>query len=110
MAYDEKLAQRVRALLDGKEDDVVEKKMFGGLCFMVRGHMCVGLVKSELMVRVGPDAYAEAVELPHARPMDFTGKPSKGMVYVDPAGLRTKRQLERWVERGARFVASLPPK
>jgi TfoX/Sxy family transcriptional regulator of competence genes len=99
MSYDEKLADRIRAVLS-ERDDVVEKKMFGGLCFMVNGAMCCGLTKSDFMVRVGPDAYDEALAQPHARPMDFTGRPLTGMVYVDPAGLRTRAALARWIGRG----------
>ena len=109
MAYDEKLAERTRAVLDSR-DDVVEKKMFGGLAFLVRGHMCVGIVDRELMVRVGPDAYESALATPHARPMDFTGRPLRGMVYVGTAGLRTDAGLRAWVERGLRFVSALAPK
>src|SRR6516164_8663236 len=104
MSYDEKLAARIRAVL-AERDDVIEKKMFGGLCFMVNGAMCCGLTKSDFMVRVGPDAYDEALAQPHARPMDFTGRPLKGMVYVEPAGLRTRPALEHWVRRGLAFVS-----
>jgi TfoX/Sxy family transcriptional regulator of competence genes len=104
VSYDEKLAGRVRAILS-ERDDVVEKRMFGGLCFMVSGAMCCGLTKSDFMVRVGADAYDEALAQPHARPMDFTGRPLKGMVYVAPAGLRTRAALERWVRRGLAFVS-----
>ena len=109
MSYDEKLATRVRQAL-GPRDDVVEKKMFGGLCFMVNGAMCCGLTPTDLMVRVGPDQYDAALAEPHARPMDFTGRPLKGMVYVAPAGLRTQAALASWVARGVAFVASLPAK
>jgi TfoX/Sxy family transcriptional regulator of competence genes len=92
MSYDEKLAERTRAVLDSR-DDVIEKKMFGGLAFMVRGHMCVGIVDRELMVRIGPDGYESALAEAHARPMDFTGKPLRGMVYMGAAGLRTEAVL-----------------
>jgi TfoX/Sxy family transcriptional regulator of competence genes len=109
MSYDEKLAERTRAILDSR-DDVIEKKMFGGLAFMVRGHMCVGIVDRELMVRVGPDAYESALAVAHARPMDFTGKPLRGMVYVGAAGLRTEPGLRAWVDRGLRFVSTLAMK
>ena len=106
MSYDEKLAIRVRRALGGR--DVVEKKMFGGLCFMVNGSMCCGLTKSDFVVRVGPAEYDDALRQPHARPMDFTGRPLKGMVYVAPEGLRTKAALARWVGRGLAFVDSAP--
>jgi len=109
MSYDEKLAERTRAVLDSR-DDVIEKKMFGGLAFLVRGHMCVGIVDRELMVRIGPDAYESALAEAHARPMDFTGKPLRGMVYVGAAGLRTEAGLRAWIDRGLRFVSALAPK
>lgn len=109
MAYDEQLARRVRGILTGLPE-VVEKKMFGGLCFMVAGHMCCGIVDDRLMARVGPDAYDDALENPHARPMDFTGKPMKGMVYVTPEGTADSGTLEEWVNRCLAFSLSLPPK
>lgn len=108
MSYDERLAARVRAILSDR-DDVVEKKMFGGLCFMVGGAMCCGLTKSDFMVRVGPAQYDDALAQRHARPMDFTGRPLKGMVYVAPEGLRTRASLERWVARGLAFVTTAAP-
>ena len=108
MSYDERLAARVREALAAR-DDVVEKRMFGGLCFMVNGAMCCGLTKSDFMVRVGPAQYDDALAEPHARLMDFTGRPLKGMVYVAPEGLRTKAALARWVRRGLAFIAEAPP-
>ena len=107
MAYDEGLAERIRGLLD-ERSDVSEKKMFGGIAFMVRGYMCVGVVKDDLMVRVGPEAYQDLVRQPHARRMDFTGRPMKGFVYVESSGLETDTALKRWVEHGLRHAASLP--
>ncbi len=109
MAFDEKLGARIRDLLAG-HPDVAERKMFGGLCFLVRGRMCCGIVGSDLMVRVGPDDHERALARPHARPMDFTGRPMKGMVYVSPAGLRTASALGAWVERGIRCALAMPPK
>ena len=109
MAYDEALADRVRALI-GDDPRLSERKMFGGLCLMLSGNMCVGIVGEELMVRVGPDGYADALAQPHAREMDFTGKPMKGMVFVAAAGIAKKPGLERWVDRGLEFAGSLPPK
>lgn len=109
MSYDEKTADRVRRILSGRTD-VVEKKMFGGLCFMVNGSMCCGLTQTAFMVRVGSDHYDEALAQPHARPMDFTGRPLTGMVYVDPAGYRTDVALAKWVARGVDFAAALPAK
>ena len=109
MAFDEGLAQRIRESL-AEHEDVVERKMFGGLAFMLRGNMCVGVVGSELMVRVGPDAYEAALSEPPARAMDFTGRPMKGMVYVGCDGFEADADLERWIERGAGFAGSLPAK
>jgi TfoX N-terminal domain len=108
MAYDEALADRVRdALVD--EPDVREQKMFGGVAFMVRGHMCVGLLGDELMVRVGPDAYDAALQRAGVREMDFTGRPMRGIVMVAPSALRG-RALRGWVDRGREFIATLPPR
>lgn len=107
--FDEALAERVRVAL-GPRADVVEKRMFGGLCFMVRGHMTVGVEQTRLMVRTGPDAHAGALEQRHARPMDFTGRPLVGYVYVEAAGLRTDGQVADWVGRALAFTGSLPAK
>jgi TfoX/Sxy family transcriptional regulator of competence genes len=109
MAYDEGLAERVREHF-GLAPDVDERRMFGGLCFMVRGHMACGIVNDRLMVRVGPDDYEAALTRPHAREMDFTGRPLRGLVYVSADGLATARHLGAWIDRGARFARSLPPK
>ena len=107
MAYDEKLAERIRLGLAGRRG-VSERKMFGGIAFLARGHMVCGVVGQELMVRVGADGYAAALARPHVREMDFTGRPLKGMVYIGPAGIRTTRQLESWIARALGFVQSLP--
>ena len=109
MPYDENLANRVRRLL-ARCSDIEERAMFGGLAFLVRGHMAVGIVKDELMVRVGPDSYAGALKEPHARAMDFTGRPMKGLVFVSPEGLESDAALERWIDRGFEYAASLPAK
>jgi TfoX/Sxy family transcriptional regulator of competence genes len=106
MAYDEVLAERIRTALRGR-DDVVEKKMFGGITFMVAGRMACGVVHDDLMVRVGPDGHDEAIAEPHARPMDFTGKPMRGMVYVAPAGVATDDALRGWVERAVRVATAV---
>lgn len=90
--------------------DLSEKKMFGGLCFLVGGNMCCGVVNEESMVRVGPEAYTECLAEPHAREMDFTGKPLQGLIYVAPAGLAADADLNDWVRRGLAFAGSLPPK
>ena len=109
MAYDERLASRLRQIFAGRAD-VVEKKMFGGLAFMVGGYMCCGVTDSMLMARVGPAQYEDALAHPDARIMDFTGRPLKGYVYVLPAGLEADDALHGWVERCEQFVATLPPK
>ena len=109
MAYDEEMAYRIRAALAGQEG-VTERKMFGGLAFMVNGHMCCGLAKGDLMVRVGPEQHEEALAQPHAREMDFTGRPMKGFVYVDSAGYGSDKDLQAWIDRGLAFVTSLKPK
>jgi TfoX/Sxy family transcriptional regulator of competence genes len=109
MAYDDVLGGRVRAALAGTRG-LSERQMFGGLCFLINGHMCAGIVGSTLMVRVGPDGYTEALAEPHVRPMDFTGRPMTGMVFVDPPALAAEAGLAAWVTRGSRYAASLPPK
>jgi TfoX/Sxy family transcriptional regulator of competence genes len=106
MAYDEKLAERIRRAL-GPRADVIEKKMFGGIAFLLDGKMFVGIVKDDLMVRVGPERYDAALAEANVRPMDFTGKPMNGYVFVGPKGSRTEKAVKRWVEQGAAFVATL---
>ncbi len=109
MAYDEELAERIRVVLIDRTD-VSERKMFGGLSFMLRGNMCCGVEKTNLMVRVGPEAYDEALAQPGARLMDFTGRPMKGMVFVEPEGYESDDDLAAWVERGVEYALSLPAK
>ena len=109
MAYDESTALRLRDAL-GTRSDIVEKKMFGGLVFLLSGNMCCGIVGDTLMVRVGADGYEEALGQPHAREMDFTGRALKGFVYVEPEGFDSVDDLHSWLERGVRFAKSLPPK
>jgi len=109
MAYDEGLAQRVRETLADREG-VSERAMFGGVAFMINGNMCCGIVGDRLMVRVGPQAYADALTQPHAHEMDFTGRPMKGLVYVDADGIEDESDLVRWVDRGVAFAGALPPK
>lgn len=109
MAYDEDVAMRLRELF-APRDDVTERKMFGGLAFMVRGHMCCGLNGDALMARVGPEQYEAALARPHAREMAFTGRPMRGFVHVDPAGYDGDDELREWVAMCERFVESLPPK
>ena len=109
MAYDEHLVKRLRKVLRARRG-LVEKKMFGGVAFMVRGNMCCGVSGTELMLRVGPGGYADALSQPHARPMDFTGKPMKGFVTVSPAGFESDPELHAWVDRALQFVRTLPTK
>lgn len=109
MAYDEALAERVRSVL-AHEPGVDEKRMFGGLAFLVNGNMCVGVAGDDLMVRVGPDAYEELLRRPHAREMDFTGRPMRGFVYVSADGVQAVAELERWVDHGLAFTRTLPKK
>ncbi len=109
MAYEESLASRVQALLQDLPN-VGERKMFGGLAFMVQGNMCCGVRNDELMVRVGADAYGEALSQPHARPMDFTGRPMVGFLYVGSPGLASNQGLAAWVQRSLDFILTLPPK
>jgi TfoX/Sxy family transcriptional regulator of competence genes len=109
MAYDEVLAERVRDLFGGAPD-VVEKKMFGGVAFMVAGNMACGIIGDDLMVRVTRNDYDSTLALPHARQMDMTGRPMRGFVVVDAEGLAEDADLEQWVDRGVDFVRTLPPK
>ena len=108
MAYNQELAGRVRRLLAG-EPGVIEKTMFGGCTFMVMGNMCCGVLKNDLVVRIGQDRYQEALAQSSTRPMDFTGRPLKGMVYIAPEGLTTDDALKDWINWGLSFVRSLPP-
>lgn len=109
MSYDETLAGRARRLLVGTRG-MDEKLMFGGVAFLLHGKMCCGIIKTNLVVRVGPEGYGEVLKERHVRPMDFTGMPIKGFVYVAPAGCRDDASLKRWLDRGVRFAASLPAK
>lgn len=109
MAYDEGLLERLRDVM-ADIHGVTEKKMFGGICVLVNGNMCCGIVNDILMARVGPDQYFQCLELPHAREMDFTGRPLKGMIYVDPAGIAEDKDLKGWVDRCMNFMNMLPPK
>jgi hypothetical protein len=109
LSIDEELVDRIRRVLRGNRD-VVEQRMFGGVAFMVRGHMACGTVRGSLMVRLGDEGVAAALKEPHVEPMDFTGKVLKSMAFVRPAGIRTGAMLRRWVNRVAEFAGSLPPK
>jgi TfoX/Sxy family transcriptional regulator of competence genes len=97
MAYNEKLADRIREMIAETGANIEEKKMFGGLCFMVNDKMCVGVEKERLMVRLDPANYEEVMEKEGCKPMDFTGKVMKGYVFVDVDALNTKKKLSYWV-------------
>jgi TfoX/Sxy family transcriptional regulator of competence genes len=109
MPFDEKLAIRVRRVLD-RRSDLEEKQMFGGLAFMIRGHMAVGILRSTLMVRVDAADQDELLDEPHTRPMDFTGRPMRGFLYVDPPGIATAPALKKWIAHGVRYAESRPVK
>jgi len=109
MAYNKNLAQRVRKML-GNKPGFVEKKMFGGIGFLMQGNMVCGVLNDDLIVRVGPEKYEELLKLPETRVFDITGRSMKGWVMVAPQGYRTEKDLSAWVERGAAFAQSLPPK
>ena len=109
MAFSEPLAARIREAL-GQQKGIAERKMFGGLAFLLNGNMCCGVVSDRLMVRLGESGAAEALSESHTRLMDFTGKPMKSMVYVDPAGLASEEALRGWVRRAVAYASSLPAK
>lgn len=109
MPFDESLAVRIRAAL-GRKKGVAEKKMFGGLCFLLHGHMLVGVWKNALIARIGAEQADDALREPHVRPMDITGKPMKGWVLVDPEGVADAEAVKQWTQRALKFVGTLPPK
>ncbi len=110
MAFDAELAERVRGLLDG-QPDVAERKMFGGLAFLVGGNMCCGVIGEDLIVRLDPDAAQQLLASESGvRPMDFTGRPMRGWLYVAPTAVAEDADLERWVGRAEDFASRLPPK
>lgn len=109
MAFAAALAQRVRDALAG-QPGLEEKRMFGGIAFMVHSNMCCGVHKENLMVRVGPQRHSEALMRPHTREFDLTGRPMAGWVIVSPAGLGSAGALEAWVGDGLAYALSLPPK
>lgn len=109
MAHDPGLAQRIREIL-GAHPGLTERRMFGGLAFLINGYMFMGVQNATLMARVGTERYTDALAVPHVREMDFTGKPLKGYVYVDPEGVEEDAELAKWVNWCASVVAALPPK
>ncbi len=109
MAFDEGLAQRIREYFQG-HTLAEEKRMFGGLGFLLSGNMCVGVMGDEMVVRVGPPNYTAALARPHARPFDFTGRAMQGWVMVGADGLAEDEDLHSWLVRGEQFASALPPK
>jgi TfoX/Sxy family transcriptional regulator of competence genes len=109
MAFDPALAQRVREVLNGRPN-ITERKMFGGIAFLVDGKMFIGVRNASLMARVGPERYQDALAMPDVRIMDFTGRPMKGYVYLDPPAIVEERDLTAWVLWCAQYVSGLPVK
>lgn len=114
MAYDEDLAERVRRQLARVADlapaDLIEKRMFGGVAFLVRGNLCVGIWKESLVARLGVQQADEALELAYVDEFPITGRPMKGWVLIAPEGVEEDQRLGEWIDRARRFVATLPPK
>lgn len=109
MAYDESVASRVRVAMKRRKG-VGEQKLFGGLAFMLNGHMCCGVLGDELVVRLGNDDVLDALEEDHTRPFDFTGRVIKSMLYIEQAGFADEAQLKKWIDRAVRFTRTLPEK
>jgi hypothetical protein len=109
MAFDEQLAARARRAL-GKRSGLIEKKMFGGIAFLLSGNMCCGVHKNSLIARISPDETESALTEPYARLFDITGRPMKGWIMVDAKGLTSDAVLKAWVDRSVQFARSLPKK
>ncbi len=109
MAFDERLAKRIRGTL-GRRKGLVEKKMFGGVAFLLNGNMCCGVHRSELIVRLAPEETASALKESHTKLFDLTGRPMKGWILVEPAGLKTDAKLGQWVSVAVKYASSLPAK
>jgi TfoX/Sxy family transcriptional regulator of competence genes len=108
MAYNQELAERVRSQLNGIP--FVEKKMFGGVGFLIGGNMACGVHKEDLIVRVDPEKHSALLKKSHAKPFDLTGRPMKGWLLVEADGCKTEKQLGAWVREGVAFASTLPPK
>jgi len=108
MAADDRLLERVRSVLGRRS--VSERRMFGGVAFLLRGHMCVGVLGSTLVVRVDKDKSDALLAPPHVRPMDFTGRPMRGFLYVEGPAIRTAGGLKKWMDRAVAYASALPPK
>ncbi len=109
MAYDEQLAQRVRLILE-ERPELVEKKMFGGVSYLLNGNMVCGINGDQLIVRMSEIEFMDALTQPHVRVFDLTGRPMKGWVFVGPSGIAGDNDLKKWVESGLRYAQGLPPK
>ena len=109
MAYSQELADRIRAIMKRRQG-FTEQKMFGGIAFMIHGHMCAGVISDDLMLRLGEEDAAKALEEPYVRSMTFTGPPMKSMVYISSDGCPDAPALRAWLDRACRFVKTLPPK
>lgn len=109
MAYNDELADRIRKVL-ARRRGITEKKMFGGLTFLLHGNMCCGVANDTLVLRLGPEQSEKALTKPHVRACDFTGRPLKGMVMVTPPGYKTDDALQKWVQQAADFASALPAK
>lgn len=107
--FDQQLARRIREQLH-EHPDVTERKMFGGLSFLIAGHMTCGVVGDDLVLRLGNAAADTALDASHVRPLDFTGRPIRSMIYVAPGGTASDNQLRTWIERAVEYVRTLPPK
>lgn len=109
MAYDELVAQRIRQTLKGSPG-ISQRKMFGGVAFLLNGNMCCGVVRQDLVLRLGNEGVAQALQQPHTRPMDFTGRPLGSMIYLSPEGYQSEADLQSWVEQALAFCETLPAK
>lgn len=109
MAYDETVADQIRKALRRRRG-ISEKKMFGGIAFMLHGNMCCGVIRDNLVLRLGEDEASKALSEPHTGVMDFTGRPLKSMIYIRPAGYRSYDDLQAWINRAFDFVKTLPKK
>jgi TfoX/Sxy family transcriptional regulator of competence genes len=108
MAYNLNLAERIRSQLDGIP--FVEKKMFGGVAFLLNGNLACGVNKDNLIVRIDPEKQTTLLKKPHTKPFDLTGKPMKGWLLVEADGVKTDKQLSAWIKEGVEFASTLPPK
>jgi len=109
MAYSESLARRIRQIV-ARRRGITEKKMFGGICYLLHGNMCVGVWKDSLIARLGSERGDKALLEPHVKKMDITGKPMKGWVLVEPDGVESDERLNNWIEQAIEFVRTLPQK